>query len=214
MSEAAESERELIEKACAGDGAALAGLFRRHCERLRQMIRLRLDRRLQGRLDDSDILQESYLEASKRIGDYAQQKSLPFFLWLRLVVGQKLVDVHRFHLGAQMRDAAREVSLYRGPMPEASSVALAAQLLGRLTSPTQALARAETKLQIETALNNMDEMDRQVLTLRHFESLTNAETAQVLGISVAAASNRYVRALQRLKGILEISAGPRRGVDR
>jgi RNA polymerase sigma-70 factor (ECF subfamily) len=92
-------------------------------------------------------------------------------------------------------------------MPQATSFALAAQLLGKMTTPSQAAMRAESKLQIQEALNAMDPIDREVLTLRHFEMLTNAETAKVLELSQAAASNRYVRALKRMKEILEETRG-------
>ena len=124
------------------------------------------------------------------------------FFWLRLLTGQKLALAHRQHLGVQARAAGREVSLYRGALPEASSAALAAQLPGKLTTPSQAAVKAELKIRIQEALNNMDAIDREVLTLRHFEQLSNAETALVLGIKEPAACNRYVRALERLRGIL------------
>ena len=127
---------------------------------------------------------------------------MPFYLWLRSLTGQKLIDMHRQHLGAKMRDAAQEVSLYRGALPQASSVSLAAQLLGRLTSASRAAIRAETQIRVQEALNSMDPMDREVLTLRHFEMLSNEEAAQVLGLSKSAASNRYIRALKRMKDIL------------
>jgi RNA polymerase sigma-70 factor (ECF subfamily) len=153
-------------------------------------------------LDPSDVLQEAYLDLSRRLSDYAADPKLPFFLWLRLLTGQKLTDLHRQHLGAKMRDARQEVSLYRGPLPQASSVSLAAQLLGRLTSASQAAVRAETQLKVQDALNTMDPIDREVLTLRHFEQLSNDETALVLGLSKTAASNRYIRALKRLKDAL------------
>jgi RNA polymerase sigma-70 factor (ECF subfamily) len=193
---------DLLRRARAGDQAALAGLFTRYRERLRQMVRLRLDRRLQGRLDPSDVLQEAYLDFARRLPEYTASSSLPFFLWLRGLTGQRLIDLHRQHLGAKMRDAAQEVSLYRGALPQASSVSLAAQLLGRLTSASQAAVRAETQIRVQEALNSMDPLDREVLALRHFEMLSNDETAQVLGIRKSAASNRYVRALKRLKDIL------------
>ncbi len=193
----------MLEQAQTGDEAAMAELFDRYRKRLRQMVRLRLDRRLQGRVDSSDVLQDAYLDARKKLPTYSAKGDLPFFLWLRLVVGQKLTDLHRHHLGTQMRDATRDVSIYRGPMPEATSFALAAQLMGNVTTPSHAAIRAESKLQIQDALNAMDAIDREVLTLRHFEMLTNAETAQVLELSHAAASNRYVRALKRMKQILE-----------
>ena len=127
---------------------------------------------------------------------------MPFFLWLRGIVGNKLRELHRHHLGTQMRDAGREVSLYRGNMPDASSAALAAQLLGHATRPSEAAIRAEVKVRLQEALNTMDPLDREVLALRHFEQLTPAETAQVLGIKEKAAGMRYVRALKRLKEIL------------
>jgi RNA polymerase sigma-70 factor (ECF subfamily) len=198
----------LLPRALAGDEPALASLFAGYRERLRRMIRLRLDRRLSGRVDSSDVLQEAYLEVHKRIAKYARDpEALPFYLWLRLIAGQKLTDVHRSHLGAQMRDAGMEVSLHRGPFPQASSLALAARLLGKLTSASKAAIRAEHKLIVQEALNGMDPIDREVLTLRHFEHLSNDETALVLGLSKSAASNRYIRALKRLKEILSSIPG-------
>ena len=112
------------------------------------------------------------------------------------------LEQHRRHLGAQGRDAGREISLYRGAMPEATTAALAAQLLGRQTSPSQAASRAERKIRLQEALNSMDPIDREVLVLRHFEQLSNGEAAQVLGLDKSAASKRYARALIRLKDIL------------
>jgi RNA polymerase sigma-70 factor (ECF subfamily) len=197
----------LLQRASSGDQQALAEVFDQYRDRLRQMVRLRLDRRLQGRLDPSDVLQEAYLDFSRRLPDYAKEPDMPFFLWLRFLTGQRLIDLHRQHLGAQMRDAAQEVSLYRGALPQASSVSLAAQLLGRLTSASRAAIRAETQLRVQEALNSMDPLDREVLTLRHFEMLTNDETAAVLGIKKSAASNRYIRALKRLKTILATLPG-------
>src|SRR5262245_10945936 len=150
------------------------------------MVRLRLDRRLQGRVDPSDVLQDAYLDYARRFPEWAERPALPFFLWLRLLTGQKLVDLHRRHLGAQMRDAGQEVSLYRGALPQASSASLAAQLLGRLTSASQAAIRAERQLRLQEVLNGLDEMDREILALRHFEQLSNGEAAQVLGLSKTA----------------------------
>ena len=193
----------LLRRALAGDESALAALFDGHRQRLRRMIRLRMDRRLSGRVDASDVLQEAYLDVRKRFAEYARDPAaMPFHLWLRLIAGQRLTDVHRYHLGSQMRDAGQEVSLHRGPFPQADSVSLAAQLLGKMTSASQAAIRVEHKLIVQEALNNMDPIDREVLALRHFEHLSNDETAQVLGLSKSAASNRYIRALKRLKEIL------------
>src|SRR3954467_8319814 len=113
---------DLLCRARAGDPRALAALFDHYRRRLRHMVRLRLDRRLAGRLDASDVLQEAYLEADRRFADYLRDPAIPVFLWLRLVAGQKLIDLHRHHLGARMRDAAMDVSLRRGALPQASSV--------------------------------------------------------------------------------------------
>ena len=197
----------LIRRLQEGDLEALGPLFARYRDRLRRMVRLRLDRRLQGRIDPSDVLQEAYLEATQRAADYAAKPAMPFYLWLRFLTGQRLLLAHRQHLGTKMRDAGQEVSLYRGGLPMASSVSLAAQLLGRLTSPSLAAVRAEVKIRLQEALNSMDPLDREVLTLRHFEELSNSETALVLGIQKSAASNRYMRALKRLKDILSSMPG-------
>jgi RNA polymerase sigma-70 factor (ECF subfamily) len=196
---------ELLAKVRAGDQAALAELFARHRDRLRRMVQLRLDQRLAGRVSPSDVLQDAYLDAVKRIDHYFGKPDQPFFGWLRLVVGQRLADVHREHL-AQKRDAGNEVSIDRGAGP-ADSACLAARLLGDGSSPSHAAARTESFARLEGALNEMDPLDREVLALRHFEELSNAETAALLGVQPAAASKRYVRALARLKQILETIPG-------
>jgi RNA polymerase sigma-70 factor (ECF subfamily) len=193
---------DLLLRAEAGDERARSDLFEVFRQRLRGMVRLRLDRRLAGRIDPSDVLQEAYLDFERRLPEFFAGRKVPFFLWLRGLTGQRLLDLHRMHLGAQMRDAGQEVPLYHGALPAASSVSLASQLLGRLTSPTQAAVRAEMQVRLQEALNAMDALDREVLVLRHFEELSNAETADVLGIEKAAASKRYIRALARLKEIL------------
>src|SRR5438105_4177706 len=158
---------DLLERARSGDRAALNALLARHRDRLRRMVEMRLDTRLQARLDASDVVQEAYVEVVERLGEYFRDPKLPLFLWLRLVVGERMMKLHRHHLGTQMRDAGREVSLYRGALPAASSAALAAQLLGRHTSPTQAVLRAERILRLQEALNALEPVDREVLSLRH-----------------------------------------------
>jgi RNA polymerase sigma-70 factor (ECF subfamily) len=203
---------QLLDAARTGDEGALATLIERHRDRLERMVRLRMDRRLQGRVDPADIVQEAYLAVRDKFAKFSAEPRLPFFLWLRLEVGQKLVDVHRFHLGAQMRDAGQEVSLYRGALPQVSSLSLAEHLLGKLTPASQAAMRVELKLRVEEALNSMAPHDREVLILRHFEELSNVETAQVLGIKPSAAVNRYVRALKRLKDVFQGMPGGIEGI--
>jgi RNA polymerase sigma-70 factor, ECF subfamily len=197
----------LLRRAAAGDEAALAEFWQRHRKRLRQMVRLRLDRRLQGRVDPSDVLQEAFIDLAERLPEYAREFALPPYLWSRLVTGQRLVEVHRRHLGTAMRDAGREVSLYRGALPQASSASLAGQLLGRFTTPSQAAIRAERQVQLQAVLNGMDPMDREILALRNFEELTNGEASAVLGLSKTATNNRYIRALGRLRDLLQRMPG-------
>jgi len=197
----------LLQRAAAGDSQGWEILFAEYRERLRRMVALRLDQRLQVRIDASDVIQETYLEAWGRLAEYLREPKMSFYLWLRFLAGQKLVTLHRHHFGTHMRDIGREVSLYQGALPETSSAALAAQLLGHGPRPSEAAMRAELKIRLQEALNSMDPLDREVLALRHFEQLSRAETAQVLGIQESATSKRYVRALRRLKEILASMPG-------
>jgi RNA polymerase sigma-70 factor, ECF subfamily len=199
MMPASDESSELCRRLERGDESALVEMFARHRDRLKRMVAIRLDRRLQGRIDASDVLQEAGIDVMKRAREYLTNPSMPAFVWLRWITGQRLLVLHRRHLGSKVRDVGLEVSLHHGAMPQATSVSLAEMLLGRLTSPTRAAQRAELQLRLQEVLNAMDPIDREILTLRHFEELNNNETAQVLGISKTAASNRYVRALKRLK---------------
>jgi len=204
----AESDAEvaaLVARLRAGDANALAELFNKHREKLRRMVQLRLDHRLAGRVSASDVLQEAYIDALKRVEHYFEKPDQPFFGWLRLVVGQRLADIHREHL-AKKRHAGKDVSIHPGGAG-ADSACIAACLLGKLSSPSGAAAKNETFARLEEALEQMDPLDREVLALRHFEELSNAETAALLGIQPPAASKRYVRALARLKEILETIPG-------
>jgi RNA polymerase sigma-70 factor (ECF subfamily) len=203
MSSSVETEERLLQLLNEGDESALGELFGLHRKRLWRMVNFRLDPRLSGRVDADDVLQEAYLDAAKRIRHFLDNSSMSFFVWLRQIVLQTMIDVRRHHLGAQMRDANREVSLHRARSPDATSISMAAQLLGHLTSPSQAAMRAEMATRLEQALESMEPTDREVLALRHFEELTNSEVAEVLDIKQKAASIRYVRAIARLKDILE-----------
>jgi RNA polymerase sigma-70 factor (ECF subfamily) len=147
------------------------------------------------------------VDALAKLPDYLADPKLPLFLWLRLVVGERLTKVHRHHLGTRMRNPALEVSIYRAPLPAASSAALAAQLLGRFTSPTEAAVRAERMLRIQEAVNALDPIDREIIALRNFEELSRSEAAAALGIEEAAAAKRYVRAIKRLRETLESLGG-------
>jgi RNA polymerase sigma-70 factor (ECF subfamily) len=191
----------LLQRVRDHDPPALAELFARHRERLRRMVRLRLDRRLRGRIDSSSVLQQVYLDVGRRMGEYLADRLQSFFLWLRQLTGQRIHALHRQHLGEKVWDAGQELSLYRGALPQVSSVALAAQLLGDRAG-SQSAARADLLLRLQDALNGMDPFDREVLALCHFEELSEEEMAAVLGIDRAAATTHYVRALKRLREIL------------
>ncbi|NQT12244.1 MAG: sigma-70 family RNA polymerase sigma factor [Planctomycetes bacterium] len=202
LTEPSEKSEALLERLKGGDRQALAELFSIHRERLWRTVHFRLDRRLQGRVDPDDVLQEAYLSAADRMERFVGDSSKSLYVWLRLILGQTLIDVHRRHLGAKMRDAGREVSIQRGRLPQTTSTSLAIQLAGNLTSPSQAAMREEMSRGLEQVLEEMDPIDREVLALRHFEELSNSEVAEVLGIQQKAASIRYIRAVRRLKVVM------------
>jgi RNA polymerase sigma-70 factor (ECF subfamily) len=196
------NESELIRRAADGNEQAWADLLAAHRARLRRMVALRLDRRLQGRIDPSDVIQEAYIDATAGLAGFVERGEMPFFLWLRWLAGMKLNAIHRKHLDCQARDAAREVSLDHAPCPQATTAALAAQLLGHQTSASKVAIRTERKARLQDSLDAMDAIDREVLVLRHFEELSNSEAAATLDPQESAASKRYIRALRRLKDAL------------
>jgi RNA polymerase sigma-70 factor (ECF subfamily) len=207
MTQDSSETNDLLRLAAGGENAGLGALLQRHKDRLRRMVAFRMDPRLQGRVDPSDVIQDVCLAATKSLPEYLRQQGMPFFLWLRGIAGNKLLELHRYHLGTPMRDARQEVSLHRASMPEATSAALAARLMGRFSRPSEAAVRAEVKIRLQEALNQMDPIDREVLALRHFEHLTNAEAAEVLQIKEATAGKRYLRALGRLRDIIANTPG-------
>lgn len=182
-----------------GGESAVAELFGRYRDKLQRMIALRLDSRIVGKVDEDDILQEAFLESARRIQDYLGQPAVPFFIWLRQITRQVLIDTHRRYMDARMRDVSREVSLEGGGTSDTSSSGLLARLADSLTSPSQCAVRAEAIAELRRALDRLEAIDREVLVLRHLEELSNQEIAQVLGIDKYAASKRYLRALERLK---------------
>lgn len=190
-----------LEMLKSGNPDAIAEVFSHHRDKLQRMVRFRLDRRLYGRVDTADVLQDVWLETSRRIEDYTSNPAVPFFVWVRQLAYQIIIDLHRKHLGAQKRNISQEVSIAKSNCD--TSVSIAAQLAGNLTSPSNVAMRGERLAQLREALDGMDEVDREVLALRHFEELGNNEVAEILGIQKTAASNRYVRALKRLKQVLE-----------
>lgn len=202
-----EEDPALLERLRAGDRDALAELFDLHRERLRRMVQFRLHPRIANRLDVDDVLQDCWLDAVKRIDSYREQRDPSGYLWLRLVLGQTMIDLYRKHVGAQMRNAKQEVSMNRFAGPSMGSDAISMHLSASITSPSHAAQRAELVQVLRKTLDDLDEIDREILVLRHLEELSNLEVAAVLEIQPSAASNRYVRALARLKGLLGSRAG-------
>jgi RNA polymerase sigma-70 factor (ECF subfamily) len=200
MTDSAESL--LLDRAISGDLDAMGQLLQQHRDRLLRLVGFRMDRRLQGRVDPADVLQETFIEATRRRDELPRQPD-SLFVWLRFLAMQKLLEIHRRHLDVQSRDVSREVSIYDAPAPHVTSAVLAAQLLGKLTSPSQAAQRAEMKYRLEQLLKAMNALDQEIIALRHFEQLSNSEAAQVLGINESAASTRYVRAIRRLRDALQ-----------
>jgi RNA polymerase sigma-70 factor (ECF subfamily) len=195
-SDSAETQR-LLRQVRAGDRRAFEQLFARHRPFLRHLIEVRLDPRLRARVDPSDVVQETHLEAFRRLHDYLARTPMPFRLWLRKTADERLLLLQRQHLGAARRAVGREVSL-----PDASSLQLAEQLLDGGSTPSQRLDRNEQAAAVRRALGRLSASDREVLLLRNLEMLSNQEVAHVLGIDPAAASQRYGRALLRLRKIL------------
>lgn len=193
----------LVQQMRAGSQEALAEVFSHYRERLRRIVRFRLDYRIAGRVSESDVLQESFIAAAKRLEHFGENEKMPAFLWLRLVTGQQLIDLHRQHVQAEMRDVRKEVSLQQNVPSPHTSLAIAAQLAGPMTAVSEIFARAERIEKLEATLNQMDAIDREVIALRHFEELSNIETAEVLGIETSAASKRYLRAMARLGKLMQ-----------
>jgi RNA polymerase sigma-70 factor (ECF subfamily) len=203
---ASAGEAERLQAAGPRRGEVLAGLLEEQRARLERMVALRMDPRLRARVGASDVLQDAFLEIGARLDDWLRDPSMPFHLWVRFLTAQRLAQAHRFHVGAQRRAAGKERALVAGG-PEASSATMAEWLADGRTSPTQGVVRKELRAQLEQALAALEPMDREVLALRHFEGFTNAEVAAALGIEVQAASKRYVRALERLRGVLDVTGG-------
>ena len=209
MSSPTPSQTEILQ-ALRNEGTdALAQHFNQVRERLKQIVRFRMDYRLNGRVSESDVIQEAYVRAADRLDRFLEQEEPPpFFVWLRREVTQRLQEVHRFHFTSQQRDVRREASLPPATGSAETSLALAAHLVAQITSPSQCVERAEQIAHLESTLNGMDALDREVIALRHFEELSNQETAEVLNIAPAAASKRYLRALHRLRQIMLSLGGP------
>ena len=197
-----EETQELIVGAQRGDGDAVNRLLERHREAVRRMIEMRMDRQLQRRVDASDIVQDVLIDANRRLNGYLENPQLPFHLWLRQMAQDRLIDAHRRHRVAAKRSMDRERPLVARPGPDRSTMELAAQLCDSEKTPAAAAEWNELQARFCEALDQLDEQDREVVLMRHFEKLTNSEVAQALDLTPPAASMRYLRAVRRLRTVL------------
>ncbi len=198
----APQDAELLNAAPAERAAILGDLLERHQQRLLRMVEMRMHPRVRARVGASDVVQDACVEVHRCIQDYVDDPQIPFFLWLRRITAQRLMKAHRFHLDAKRRDVRREAGADKLRMPETSVVALVDILAGERTSAHSAVERDERRARIAALLEKMSPTDREVLSMRHFEELSNEEVAAELGLGKHAASKRYIRALQRLKALL------------
>jgi RNA polymerase sigma-70 factor (ECF subfamily) len=194
--------QELLDNARQGDAAAVERLLTLHRDPVRRMIGLRLDPAIAARVDASDVVQEVLLEASRRLNDYLRQPVMPFHLWLRHIARDHIIDAHRRHRQAQRRGVDREQPMIPAAFADHSSIELAAQLCDHERTPASAAIQQELERRLHTAIAGLNEDDREVILMRHFENLSNQEVAVELGLTEAAASMRYLRALRRLRAAL------------
>lgn len=194
--------QQLLDQARGGDARAAEQLLDQHRAPLRRMIDLRLDPRVAGRVDASDVVQDVLVEVHKRLGEYLKDPVMPFHLWLRHIARDHLIDAHRRHRVAQRRAVDRERPLVPAGLADHSSVELAAQFIDQELTPASAAVRHEMERRLHAALEDLDEDERDVLLMRHFEQLSNQEVAVALGLTEAAASMRHLRAVRRLRQLL------------
>ncbi|WP_165221717.1 sigma-70 family RNA polymerase sigma factor [Aquisphaera insulae] len=201
MSDLDSRAQDLIERAASGDRTARELLLDRYRDHLRRMVVVRLDRRVSSRLDASDIVQETLMEADRRLDDYLRDRPIPFHAWLRRIAGDRIVDAHRVHVASQKRSVNREDNI--PALPDESSKALVRSLFADDTSPTQRVIRDENLEAVRSAIESLSGKDRDLLAMRHLEHLSISEIAEAVGISEGAVKVRLLRALVRLRARLE-----------
>jgi len=194
--------QELLERARRGDAAAIESLLAQQREPVRRMIGLRLDPAIVARVDASDVVQEVLLEASRRLDAYLRDPAMPFHLWLRHIARDHIIDAHRRHRQAQRRGVDREQPMIPAGLADHSSIELAAQLCDQERTPASAAIQHELEKRLHAAIAQLNEDDREIILMRHFENLSNQDVAIELGLTEAAASMRYLRALRRLRAAL------------
>jgi RNA polymerase sigma-70 factor (ECF subfamily) len=207
MSSPAEHETDtLLKQAATGDQSAVANLFRLHRQRLRQMVAVRMDPRLNSRVDPSDVVQDVLMEASRVFEDFLRERPLPFYPWLRQLAWQRLYDLHVQHVRTQKRTTCREATA-GVELSNESVLELARQVVASGTSPSMNVVRNELRYRVQEALSQISDLDREVLVMRYLEQLSSREIAAIIGISESAVNMRHLRALRRLRGRLQDALG-------
>ena len=193
-----ETEKQVVVNRLRQSDSSVAEIFSEHREKLAKMIRYRLDPRLVGRIDADDLIQEVWFDVQRRLNEYVAAPNVPFLLWLRQLTAQVISKTHRVHLKTQKRDVRREFPLASDPQQFSGSVSIARHLVAAISTPSRVVAREEMIEILVQTLNELEKIDREIILLRHFEELSNAEAAMELGIEPFTASKRYVRAMKRL----------------
>ena len=193
----------LLKQAVDGDDAAVNQLLDRHRNSLRQLIRMRLDQKIQKRIDVSDVLQDVLIEANRRLTRYLNDPVMPFHLWLRQIARDRIIDAHRRHRVSAKRSVDREQQMVAPRGYDQSSIHLASLLGDQQLTPAAAALQKEMARKVEAAISELDPKDCEIIVMRHYEHLTNQEISQALGLNEPAASMRYMRAIRRLKVILQ-----------
>ncbi len=192
----------LLDAARTGEPGAVDRLLGEFREPLRRVIGLRLDPAVARRVDASDIVQDVLIEANQRLTDYLKHPDMPFHLWLRHLAQDRIIDTHRRHRLAQRRSVDREQPVLRPAWVDESSASLVAQLVDTERTPTSEAIAHELQRRLADAIDQLAEDDREIILMRHHEALSNQEVAKALGLTEAAASMRYLRALRRLRSVL------------
>lgn len=198
-----EQTAELLADAQGGNASAVNRLLERHRDAVHRMVQLRLDAKVQRRVDVSDVVQDVLVEANRRLHDYlANPQQMPFHLWLRHIARDRIIDAHRRHRGSAKRSVDREQPLVAAGGDQQSTYELVAQLHDRERGPASEVAAQEMAKLVEAAISELDDQDCEIVIMRHYEHLSNQEIAQALGLSEPAASMRYLRAIRRLREVL------------
>lgn len=198
-----EKTQELLEQARQGDDEAINALIDRHRNALRHLVRMRLDRKIQRRVDVSDVVQDVLIEVNRRLKTYLENPVMPFHLWIRHIARDRIIDAHRRHRGSAKRSVDKEQAMVIPGGFDQSSIILAAQLVDREKTPAASTMEKELARRVEEAITELDDVDAEVIVMRHYEQLTNQEIAQALELTEPAASMRYLRAVRRLRDMMQ-----------